>query len=130
MTKQELVTLELKLQQEDVRSDKKQLAQLVHDNYLEFGRSGKVWKKADLLVSDQKIPQLHIQSSEFSVQKVGERSYLVSYLTTEQETGKQTNRRSLWVKEENAWQLLFHEGNDFIEGDSHGSNQFYKWSAS
>lgn len=76
MTKQELVTLELKLQQEDVRSDKKQLAQLV-----------------------------------------GERSYLVSYLTTEKETGKRTNRRSLWVKEENAWQLLFHEGNDFIEGD-------------
>lgn len=117
MIKQELVTLELKLQQEDVRSDKKQLAQLVHDNYLEFGRSGKVWKKADLLVSDQKIPQLHIQSSEFSVQKVGERSYLVSYLTTEKETGKQTNRRSPWVKEENAWQLLFHEGNDFNEGD-------------
>lgn len=69
MTKQELVTLELKLQQEDVRSDKKQLAQLV-----------------------------------------GERSYLVSYLTTEKETGKRTNKRSLWVKEENAWQLLFHEG--------------------
>ncbi len=41
--------LEVALHQPEVRSDASRLDELLHDSFVEFGRSGRSYSKADLL---------------------------------------------------------------------------------
>ena len=85
---------------------------MLHDNFIEYGRSGTVWKKEDYLSDSQGIGDIDIQSSDFVLQKIGQYSCLLRYLTIDKTATTKTRRTSLWIRENGRWQLLFHEGHD------------------
>lgn len=111
--KQHIYDLELLLLEPSVRQSVSQLNQLIADDFVEFGSSGKVYNKQDILdllpldtkpfsaiITDFKAIPL---SSEvmFSTYKVTIRSG--DFLRT-------SLRSSLWKRCETGWQMFFHQG--------------------
>jgi hypothetical protein len=111
----ELCKLEIKLHQPEVRSNAEQLDALLHDSFVEFGRSGQSYSKAEI------IKQLPLENSsesvwsqDFTVEVISEGVALLMYKSAHKnETGeltRQTNRSSLWQLTDRGWQMRFHQG--------------------
>ena len=77
---QHLSSLELTLQRLDVRRDRTQLDNLLHESFVEFGRSGRRYEKAGIL---EELPQdpnpLAMWSQDFEVAELAEGVALLTY---------------------------------------------------
>lgn len=111
----ELRDLEIRLHQREVRSNVEQLDALLHDSFVEFGRSGQCYNKAEI------IEQLLLESAtksvwsqDFTVEEISAGVALLLYKSAHRhETGALTrhaNRSSLWQLTDRGWQLRFHQG--------------------
>jgi hypothetical protein len=110
-----LKDLEIKLHQKEVRSDKKQLDELLHDDFFEIGRSGKFYTKQDILasLSDEKLVS-EIHSQDYSYKELAENSIMLTYKSAHKTTKglleRHTYRTSIWRKTSIGWRMLFHQG--------------------
>lgn len=109
-----LKELELALQAPDSRSSTARLERLLHDDYSEFGRSGRVYFKPDQL---EKLPvetPAIIHSQNFELKQLSANAALLTYQSWQNaEAGgdeRCTLRSSVWVKTQDGWQMLFHQG--------------------
>lgn len=111
----ELRKLEVELHQPEVRSNADRLGVLLHDSFVEFGRSGRSCSKVDI------INQLPLEktsgsvwSQDFLVEEISEGVALLIYKSAHMnESGKltrHTNRSSLWQLTARGWQMRFHQG--------------------
>jgi hypothetical protein len=125
---QRLRALELEMQRLEVRRDRARLAELLHESFLEFGRSGRRYDKADVL--DQ-LPQetgpRPMWSQDFDVAVLADGVALLTYRSASvDEDGtlfRHSLRSSLWQLTEHGWQMRFHQGTatePFARGDSQG----------
>src|SRR5215207_2251740 len=110
-----LRTLEVALHQPQVRSDREQLDRLLHPRFREFGRSGRIYSKADILAELPDEPQAYeVWSQELAVEPLSEDLALITYrsahINGDGELERHTNRSSLWQLTEHGWQMLFHQG--------------------
>jgi len=110
-----LRTLEVALHQPQVRSDREQLDRLLHPRFREFGRSGRIYSKADILAELPDEPQAYeVWSQELEVEPLSEDLALITYrsahINGDGELERHTNRSSLWQLTEHGWQMLFHQG--------------------
>ena len=107
--------LEVTLHQSGVRSDPRRLAELLHDSFVEFGRSGQTYTKADTI---QQLPSEQssgtIWSQDFSVTEIADGVALLTYksghLDERGEISRHTLRSSLWQQTTHGWQVRFHQG--------------------
>jgi len=110
-----ILKLELLLHTPEVRSDKNQLNSLLHDLYLEIGRSGKTYCKKDIV---EKLPVEHltlkIWAQEFSISEIGQDVVLVAYksanIVASGDMENYSKRSSLWVRNGKHWQMRYHQG--------------------
>lgn len=110
-----LSDLELTLQRLEVRRDRAQLDKLLHESFLEFGRSGRSYNKADIL---EQLPAETAQdamwSQDFGAAELAEGVALLTYLSASvDENGdlfRHSLRSSLWQQTERGWQMRFHQG--------------------
>ena len=108
----EIEKLEESLWKSETRFDSEYMDQLLHADFFEFGRSGRIYQRQDTLdvVSAEEI-KIQLPLKNFSVHTVDDNSVLVTYISEvmyeELEVG---NRTSLWVKTEEGWKLRFHQG--------------------
>lgn len=85
------------------------LGALVADDFLEFGRSGRVYDAASIraLLAAGKPSELAFEPRSFTVDLLAPDVALVTY-----EIGMpaRTNRASVWVRRDGRWLIRFHQG--------------------
>lgn len=106
---EELRERELELLDPATRSDSKRLADLLHDDFVEFGSSGTVYEKQMLIemMSDERPAPVMVR--DFSVRRLGADTALVTYRTVGQ-SGQEARRSSIWIRDASGWRLVFHQG--------------------
>lgn len=112
---QHLQALEVRLHDSQVRSDAVQLQALLHEDFLEFGRSGGVHGRADTVDSLGAASEpLHLVSDSFALVRLGPDSALLTYrsasVAEDGTAGRLTLRSSVWLRTGQGWQMRFHQG--------------------
>ncbi len=119
MSKTELLSmlreLEVSLQQPGVRRDLQRLNALLQDEYLEFGRSGHRYGKADVLAVISSVRTFPcLWSQDFTLRQLASDVALVTYRSAclgEAGTLEDpTLRASIWQRSPYGWQISLHQG--------------------
>jgi hypothetical protein len=111
-----LSMLERSLLDPNTRADRDRVADMLSDDFVEFGSSGRVWTKATTL------PRLAVEEpgeaatrtvADLRVRLLAEEAALVTYAVSRQSPGEaevQTLRSSIWQREGGKWRMVFHQG--------------------
>jgi hypothetical protein len=111
---QELFVLEQRLAQvgEQLRPDEAEA--LIADEFVEFGASGKVWRKAEIVEALPGWTPIARVVEDFTVRNLGESACLVTYRSDRIDPNSQqrrsTLRSSIWKRVGERWQIIFHQG--------------------
>jgi hypothetical protein len=108
-----LEELEKRLHRRDVRGSRTAVEQLLADDFLEIGRSGRVYDKAQALAAlAAETGVLAVETDNFEFRSLADGVVLVTYFsrTTDEAGSRASLRSSLWKKADDRWQMLFHQG--------------------
>ena len=118
----ELQSLECELHQPKARKDSNRLAQLLHPEFHEFGRSGRAYRRAEILErlpAETQAPEIHAR--DFHIVQLAESVYLLTYRSAHAASSgrfeSHTNRSSVWRLEPVGWQMIFHQGTPTVGFD-------------
>lgn len=103
-----LVELELRLQAPATRSDAATVADLLSDDFREFGASGRVWGRTEMLAALAAEASSKIVSDEFTCTRLASDVALLTYVAASRD--RKSLRSSLWRLEGDRWRLVFHQG--------------------
>lgn len=110
----ELLRAEMLLLDPVVRRDRSRVAALLADDFFEFGASGRVWCRdeiLDLLAIEPYAPPI---LEDFACHRVADHAVLVTYRTVRvnTESGRRETalRSSVWTKRSGRWLVRFHQG--------------------
>lgn len=105
-----LKSLEESLYQPDTRFDREYLENILAPDFIEFGSSGRVWTRGQIIRTPQVAIGVRLPLPEFGLQMVSEDVALVTYRS---EMGLDyadaANRSSIWRRTVDGWQLVFHQ---------------------
>jgi ribonuclease HI len=104
-----LFEFEKQLMDPEFRRDRERVSSLLHEDFREFGSSGREWNREGILDLLQTEP-LYLQPDivDFKVMRPAQATVLVTY-RAERDTGSSL-RSSLWVRDGDRWRMLFHQG--------------------
>jgi hypothetical protein len=108
--------LELSLLQPDVRQSPSQVATLLADDFVEFGASGRIFDKAQVvagLAAEQHEPPARRTVDQMKIRLLAEGVALVTYRVESRRDGGAavtSLRSSIWTREAGHWRLSFHQG--------------------
>lgn len=91
-----------------VRTSKEALNKLIADDFVEFGASGKIYNKQDVLDSLPSETARTYIIKDFKVKELGEDAALATYKIVED--GMQSLRSSIWKKINGDFRMIFHQG--------------------
>jgi hypothetical protein len=88
------------------------LRDLVADDFLEIGASGRTYTKAEVLAAIETAPLRKFQIEDFKIVNSGDGWAMVSYRAGErsEKTSTASFRSTLWVERAGKWQIVFHQG--------------------
>lgn len=104
-----LRTKEMELLDPEVRTDPVRVRDLLHDDYMEFGSTGRVYNKRMLLDMLKGERQAAVVIREFAVRQLSADTALVTYRTVGQ-SGQEARRSSVWIRMDGVWKMAFHQG--------------------
>ncbi|WP_436860232.1 hypothetical protein [Staphylococcus caeli] len=90
--------------------EKGKVKEVLHPDFKEFGKSGKVYDKTD--ISDIKLDGDEYEIHEFLEYSLSDDCKLCTYTLSNITKNSVTNRSSIWKYYENDWKLLFHQGTE------------------
>ena len=97
-----------------VRSDRTRVGELLADDFVEFGSSGRIWTRDEILDQLAGETPAPIHMADFECSLLAEDVALVTYRAsrTDNRTGIQFSslRCSIWTKKPGGWRLRFHQG--------------------
>ncbi len=93
----------------NVRADPARVRALLHDDFLEFGSTGRVYNKRALLDMMKGERHAEVVIREFAVRQLAPDTALVTYRTIG-ESGQEARRSSVWLRTDGTWRLAFHQG--------------------
>lgn len=111
----ELQSLEVELHHPGVRRVRERLELLLHPEFHEVGRSGRVYDR-EAVLSHLVAQQVHpvVASDAFSATELSPGVVLLTYRSAHVETegglANHTLRSSVWVSTAAGWQLRYHQG--------------------
>ncbi len=105
----EIYELECRHISPDVRISQEKLAEVLDDEFYEFGSSGGIILRSEY-DEDHPLSPDHMELSDFKMHQLGEEAVLKTYLIENKTTGINTIRSSVWKKRPNGWKLFFHQG--------------------
>jgi hypothetical protein len=106
----QLRDLELALLRPDVRQSDR-VAELLADEFVEFGRSGRVFTKPQVIEALQAECPARITVSELEVRLLAPDVALVTYRAAYHgDPVVHSLRSSLWKQKQERWQMVFHQG--------------------
>jgi ribonuclease HI len=104
---EQVIALERALLQDETRSDTAAVAALLHPQWCEIGRSGRLWTREEILDEIGPLPE-DVLLDVITCMPVGPDTMLLTWrAVSDTET---TLRSSLWVRGAGHWQQLFHQG--------------------
>jgi hypothetical protein len=115
-----LQELELELLRQMVRQSPELLSSLLADEFREFGSSGNIFSKNEVIEALRTESRMQFSISDFRAQILGDGVALVTYQAVRREeanhAGLTSLRSSLWVIRDDQWRMLFHQGTPVPEG--------------
>ena len=98
-----------------VRHDREQLDRLLNDEFVEFGSSGRVYNKAEIieaLLSSSEDWHYRITGFEcrFLRDDLAHVRYALDILSPDNNLLRTSLRSSLWVLGRDGWAMMFHQG--------------------
>jgi glyoxylase I family protein len=87
--------------------DSRTLGQLIADDFLELGASGRTWRAADVRATLANEAPRDVPMAEFAVMRLAPTVALVTY---ESRDPRHARRSSLWIRRNRRWQMVFHQG--------------------
>jgi hypothetical protein len=93
----------------EVRGNPARLEDLVRDDFIEFGSSGRVYEKRmliDMLSQEDHIPVI---IRDFAIRELAPGIALINYRSVGH-SGQEARRSSIWIKGNGGWQMVFHQG--------------------
>jgi hypothetical protein len=108
-----LFRLERDLLTSATRHNPEALLNLLAEEFREFGSSGRIYSRDEILKALQAELSRHFWVTDFSVRIVSEGVALATYQAHDSEPGNKgpiSLRSSLWVLRDSRWQMLFHQG--------------------
>lgn len=100
---------EMEILDPEVRSDPARVRDLLHDEFIEFGSTGRVYNKKILLDMLRQEKPSSVVIRDFSVRQLASDTALVTYRTVGQ-SGQEARRSSVWVRQDGVWKMAFHQG--------------------
>lgn len=111
---EELLALENKLLDPDLRRNPDKLAPLLADDFMEFGSSGHAYDKKRILFLLRRQTPARLFIEEFRLIEISDSAALATYRACTESTrtaaARYSLRSSLWVLRHGAWQMVFHQG--------------------
>ena len=106
--------LEELLARPDVRRSPGELARLIADDFREFGSSGRIFDKQQILEALQKQAPCELSLRDFGAVLLAPNVALVTYCGTARFSGSTTAsyslRSSIWRRRDDQWEVVFHQG--------------------
>ncbi|WP_456274730.1 nuclear transport factor 2 family protein [Bacillus sp. AK031] len=107
--KEQLLNLEERLLNSEVRVDTKELEKVLAEGFFEFGSSGNVWLREDCL-KDGGISVRDMSVNDFEIHPLAENVVLTTYRVKDNTKKQVTLRSSIWKLLNGKWQMYFHQG--------------------
>jgi hypothetical protein len=99
--------LEERLLLPSVRASPEEVATLLADEFIEFGSSGRIYGKQQIIpLLQQEQENTRYTLADFSARRLGADVVLVTYRVVE----SMTIRSSIWRSMNGRWQMVFHQG--------------------
>jgi len=111
--KAHLINLEQNMMNHSTRHSIKELKLLIADEFIEFGSSGKIYNKEQVIDALMNEGTKTVSVSFSDIKLLSPEAALITYTT---EIIKDKNERifalrsSVWIKTGEGWQILFHQG--------------------
>ena len=109
-----LRALEEQLLQRDVRTSASRLDVLLADEFIEFGSSGRIFDKQDLIESLRAESPTHRSLTEFTARILAPGVVLATYRAVRHgpsnEAPVRSLRSSVWKLTHGQWRMVFHQG--------------------
>lgn len=87
------------------------VSQLLADSFVEFGSSGHIYTKAQIITSLQAEAPRKISASQFKVHRLAANVALITYRTSRHTSPPvHALRSSVWLQQGGKWQMVFHQG--------------------
>ena len=86
-----------------VRADPAAVERLLHRDFVEVGRSGRLWSRAETITALAADPAVAGEPHDMSVDELAYGNALVTY------TLDGVRRSSIWIRESGRWQIRFHQ---------------------
>jgi len=106
--------LELELLQPEVRKSKDRLNELIADNFLEVGASGKNYNKQDILNELPNQVETKFILQNFNTIEIAPDTILATYEVEKENLGTNNKtfsiRTSIWKNINGMWKIIFHQG--------------------
>ena len=93
-----------------VRTSREHADNLLDENFIEFGSTGRVWDRESMLTAmagDLSVAEDPIRAADIHGVRLSENIVHVTYVTTWR--GATSRRSSLWRRTDGRWRLYFHQ---------------------
>lgn len=106
-----LLTLETELLDPTIRKNAGRLDQLLADDFREFGSSGRIFSKSEVIQLLQHEASDEITIRNFAATFLSPEAVLVTYQSFRSGALNRSDlRSSIWIFRDERWQVLFHQG--------------------
>jgi hypothetical protein len=105
--------LELDLLSNTTRKNAARVSSLLADGFREFGSSGRVYTREDIIPTLQEEAPASLSLVNFEMRLLAEGVALVTYRSSRDEPGAPPSaalRSSIWIREGENWRMVFHQG--------------------
>ncbi|HVX14988.1 MAG TPA: DUF4440 domain-containing protein [Pirellulales bacterium] len=110
LIERQLQELELSLLQPDARKSAR-VGELLADGFVEFGSSGRVMTKREIVAALQSEVPTTITASDLRVRLLSTELALVTYRALHHgDPAIVTLRSSIWQRQDGRWRMVFHQG--------------------
>jgi len=104
MLRNDLRALEDQLVSPAIRASASALDRLISERFVEFGSSGRIYSKQEVIAQILAAPNIKLSVTDFDVKLLSEVVALVTYRT------EASLRSSIWRCEKGEWRIVFHQG--------------------
>jgi GNAT superfamily N-acetyltransferase len=104
--------LEEQLLKPEVRTSPDRVGYLLADDFIEFGSSGRIFDKRQIIEALQQEADSarRVSVADFMVRQLASDAMLVTYRATSEDRGGSRLRSSFWKLIDGRWQMIFHQG--------------------
>ncbi len=110
----QLRKLEEQLLQPAIRNNKQLVSSLLRNEFREYGSSGRIWNKEQILDTLRNETSACFSITDFDLTVLSPDAALVTYRAIRHGPSPKNDtaslRCSVWILRDNRWQMLFHQG--------------------